>query len=258
MTTMAVRPFRYWALRYRRQWVDGLVVSFAQPLLYLGAVGFGLGRLVDANAPETLVGVRFAAYIAPGLMAAAAMQTASRDSSWPVMAALTVRHTYGAMLATPLGVADVLLGHLAWMATRIGLATSAYFAVVVAFGLTASPIAVLAVPVAVLTGLAVAAPLMAYVATIQGDDQALALIERLAIVPMFLLSGTFFPVSQLPDVLRAIAYVTPLWHGAELCRALLLDRVDAGSALSHIGYLAAILAAGTLAALRTYRRRLVL
>ncbi|MDQ1709768.1 MAG: lipooligosaccharide transport system permease protein, partial [Frankiaceae bacterium] len=195
MTTLAIRPFRYWALRYRRQWVDGLVVSFAQPLLYLGAIGFGLGRLVDANAPPTLAGVRFAAYIAPGLMAAAAMQTASRDSSWPVMAALTYRNTYGAMLATPLGVADVLLGHLGWTATRIGIASSAYFAVVVVFGLAAAPVAILAVPVAVLTGLAVAAPIMAYVATIFGDDQALALIDRLIIVPMFLLSGTFFPVT---------------------------------------------------------------
>ena len=73
MNTIAVRPFRYWALRYRSQWIDGLVVSFAQPLLYLGAIGFGLGRLVDANRPESLAGVRFAAFIAPGLMAAAAM-----------------------------------------------------------------------------------------------------------------------------------------------------------------------------------------
>lgn len=258
MNTIAVRPFRYWALRYRSQWIDGLVVSFAQPLLYLGAIGFGLGRLVDANRPESLAGVRFAAFIAPGLMAAAAMQTASRDSSWPVLAAITYKNTYQAMLATPLGIADVLIGHLTWTGARIAIATSAYFVVVAAFGLAAAPVAVLSIPIAILTGLAVAAPIMAYVATIVGDDQALALIDRLIIVPMFLLSGTFFPVSQLPVALRYLAYLTPLWHGAELCRQLLLDRVDAGSASIHLTYLVVLVVAGTLAALRTYRRRLVL
>jgi lipooligosaccharide transport system permease protein len=258
MMTIALRPYRYWALRYRRQWVDGLVVSFAQPLLYLGAIGFGLGRLVDANRPETLAGVHFSAYIAPGLMAGAAMQTASRDSSWPVMSAIREKNIYQAMLATPLGVGDVLLGHLAWTGTRIALASSAYFAVVVAFGLAASPVAVFAIPAAVVTGLAVAAPIMAYVATIVRDDQGLALVERLIILPMFLLSGTFFPVSQLPVALRVLAYGTPLWHGAELCRQLLLDRVDAASALVHMAYLTALLLVGTLAARRTYQRRLVL
>ena len=257
MTTLAVRSFRYWALRYRRQWVEGLVVSFAQPVLYLGAVGFGLGHLVDANRPETLAGVRFAAYVAPGLLAAAAMQTAARDSSWPIVAAIREKYTYQAMLATPLGVADVLIGHLVWTATRIGIAAAAYFVVVAGFGLVAAPIGVLAVPAAVLTGVAVAAPLMAHSATIGGDDQALALIERLVIVPMFLLSGTFFPVSQLPIWLRLVAYATPLWHGAELCRALLLDRFYAGADLLHVAYLIAFAAVGTLVALHTYRRRLV-
>jgi lipooligosaccharide transport system permease protein len=191
-------------------------------------------------------------------MAAAAMQTASRDSSWPVLSAIREKHIYQAMLATPLSVGDVLLGHLGWTGTRITLASSAYFAVVVAFGLAASPLAIFAIPAAVVTGLAVAAPIMAYVATIVRDDQGLALIERLIITPMFLLSGTFFPVSQLPVALRVVAYGTPLWHGAELCRQLLLDRVDAASALVHIAYLMALLLVGTLAARHTYQRRLVL
>jgi lipooligosaccharide transport system permease protein len=147
-TPMAVRSFEYWLVRYRRTWFSGLVVSFASPLLFLVAMGMGLGRLVDAESSSALDGASYAAFIAPGLLAAAAMQTAAGEATWPVLGALKWQRTYYAMLGTPLRPFDVMLGHLAWMATRVLLSAVAFFAVMLLFALPAEPLAVLAVPAA--------------------------------------------------------------------------------------------------------------
>jgi lipooligosaccharide transport system permease protein len=254
-TPMAVRSFEYWLVRYRRTWFSGLVVSFASPLLFLVAMGMGLGRLVDAESSSALDGASYAAFIAPGLLAAAAMQTAAGEATWPVLGALKWQRTYYAMLGTPLRPFDVMLGHLAWMATRVLLSAVAFFAVMLLFALPAEPLAVLAVPAALLTGGAFAAPLMGISATFE-TDTPFALIWRLGIMPMFVLSGTFFPVEQLPGWLRGVAYATPLWHGVDLCRDIVLGTATAGSTAVHVGYLAALSALGVLLAAHTYRRRL--
>jgi lipooligosaccharide transport system permease protein len=254
-TPTVVRSYEYWLVRYRRTWTGGLVVSFVQPLLFLAAMGFGLGELVDRGSPETLEGARYAAYIAPGLLAAGAMQTAAGEASWPVMAAMKWQRVYHAMLATPLSPRDVLFGHLGWMATRIAVAAASFFVVMVGFGLVSAATAVFAVPAAVLTGVAFAAPITAYAATLE-QDEPFALIWRLGIMPMFILSGTFFPVDQLPAWLRAVAYATPLWHGVDLSRDLVLGRPLGAAAVVHIGYLALLAAAGLIWGTRTYTRRL--
>lgn len=254
-TPTVVRSYEYWLVRYRRTWTGGLVVSFVQPLLFLAAMGFGVGELVNRGSPEALQGVRYAAFIAPGLLAAGAMQTAAGEASWPVMAAMKWERSYHAMLATPLSPRDVLVGHLAWMATRVAVAAVAFFIVMVAFGLVSTATAVLAVPVAVLTGVAFAAPIAAYAATLE-QDEPFALIWRLGIMPMFVLSGTFFPVEQLPAGLRAVAYATPLWHGVDLSRDLVLGRPLGAAAMVHIGYLALLAVAGLVWGVRSYERRL--
>lgn len=254
-TPTVVRSYEYWLVRYRRTWTGGLVVSFVQPLLFLAAMGFGLGELVDRNTPDTLDGVRYAAFIAPGLLAAGAMQTAAGEATWPVMAAMKWQRVYHAMLATPLSPRDVLVGHLAWMATRIAVAAAAFFVVMVGFGLVSTATAVLAVPAAVLTGVAFAAPLTAYAATLERDEP-FALVWRLGIMPMFILSGTFFPLDQLPAWLRTVAYATPLWHGVDLSRDLALGRALGVAAVVHVGYLLVLAAAGVAWGARTYERRL--
>jgi lipooligosaccharide transport system permease protein len=163
--------------------------------------------------------------------------------------------TYFAQLASPLEVYDVLLGHLAWIAARLAIVVSIYLAVMAAFGVVYSPWAIAALPAAVLTGLAFSAPVSAFAAT-QDKDTSFSTLYRFAIIPMFLFSGTFFPISQLPAWLQAVAYATPLYHGVALCRDLTLGQVSWAD-LGHLAYLVALAGAGYLAGRRTFARRLV-
>jgi lipooligosaccharide transport system permease protein len=131
-----------------------------------------------------------------------------------------------------------------------------FLAVMALFGAIKSPAAVLLIPGGLLTGLAFAAPIVAFSVTLERDSGLTALF-RFGIIPMFLFSGTFFPVSQLPAALRVLAYVTPLWHGVDLCRTVALGDASLLRSLGHVAYLALWFGVGYAVALRTYRRRLV-
>jgi lipooligosaccharide transport system permease protein len=255
-TPLPLRSFSYWAYQYKRTWRGGLTSTFLNPVLFLAAMGVGLGSLVNKNGQAHLGGVHYLTFLAPGLLAASAMQTAAQESTFPVMGAIKWIRTYHAMLATPLRVIDVLVGHLAWMAVRLVLVASSFLIVMAAFGATKSWDVVLAVPAAVLTGMAFAAPIAAFAAT-QENETYFNAIFRFMVIPMFLFSGTFFPVSQLPAALRPVAYITPLWHGVDLCRTLALGTASVGRSLLHVAYLSAWLGAGVVAAQAAYRRRLV-
>jgi lipooligosaccharide transport system permease protein len=225
------------------------------PILYLAAMGVGLGGLVDRHSHQ-VGGVSYLHFLAPGLLAATAMQVAGNESMYPVMAAIKWVGTYFAMLATPLRVVDVLIGHQAWIAFRLVLLAGIYLVVMAAFGAVLSPLAVIALPAAVLTGLAFAAPISAF-AAVQRNDTGFIMIYRFGLIPLFLFSGTFFPVSRLPGWLQPIASVTPLYHGVELCRGLTLGTAQWWPSVGDALYLAAFVVIGALVAKATYRRRLV-
>jgi lipooligosaccharide transport system permease protein len=250
-----LRAYEHWLAQYKRVWRGTIGTSLVNPLLYLTALGVGLGTLVDKtqNAPG---GVPYLDFVAPGLLAAAAMQTAATESSWPVMAAIKWSRVYHAMIATPLTERDAFLGHQLFVITRVFTSAAAYLAVIAAFGAVSSWLGVLVVPAAVLIGTAFSMP-MAALAAIVEDDRTFVTIFRFLIVPMFLFSGTFFPVSQLPLGFELAAYVTPIWHGVELCRMLTLGDVEAVAALAHVAYLLAWTVAGFELARRAYRRRLL-
>ena len=258
MTAPAVRSLESWAYRYRRTWRGSFVSSVLGPVLFLAAMGLGLGSLVNQRpgGNAALGGVSYLVFLAPALMAAAAMQTAALESSWPIMAAVKWLKTYDAMLATPLRVRDLLFGHLTWIAGRVTMSCAVFLVVMAAFGAIDSPQAVFLLPAAVLTGLAFAAPIAAYSITLE-RDAGLTAVFRFGIIPMFLFSGTFFPISQLPAALRPVAYLTPLWHGVDLCRDLNLGHATFLPSLGHAVYLAAWFVAGTAVATVTFRRRLV-
>jgi lipooligosaccharide transport system permease protein len=253
---MAFRAFLSWLVNYRRTWRGSIYSSVLSPVLYLGAMGLALGKLVDQHGTAHLGRVSYLAFLAPGLMAASAMQTAVGESMYPVYSAVKWQKTYQAAAATPLRPGDIYRGHVLFTLLRLMMNTTIFLGIMAAFGAVRSAWALACVPVAVLTGLAFAAPLDAFAVTREKTDQAFNVIFRFGMIPLFLFSGTFFPISQLPGWLRPVAYATPLWHGVALCRALSLGTTDVAGALGHIAYLIAVAALGLLAGQWTYRRRL--
>ena len=256
-TPPAIRAVGYFALAYRRTWRASMMTTFVSPTLYLLAMGVGLGSFVDKNGSgSSLGGVTYLQFVAPGLAAVAAATTAAGESMFPVMGAIKWQRTYIAMLSTPLRVVDVLGGHLIWIAARVTMAVGAYVVVMAAFSTTPSSQTLAVLPAGVLTGMAFAAPLAAYAAT-QDSEGGFTLVFRLGIVPLFLFSGVFFPITNLPPALRLVAYATPLWHGVDLCRHFTLGTSTAREVLLNVCYLAALTIAGVSAARITYRRRLL-
>ena len=172
---MAVRAFRFWLVNYRRTWRGSIYSSVANPVLYLGAMGLGLGTLVDQHGTASLGGVSYLAFLAPGLLAAAAMQTAMGESTYPVLASVKWLKTYQAAAASPLRPADLFHGHLLFTAMRLAMNAAIFLVVMAAFGAVQSAWAVAALPVCVLTGLAFAAPIEACAIT-RDKDTSFAVI----------------------------------------------------------------------------------
>jgi lipooligosaccharide transport system permease protein len=252
---LAVRQFRFWLTDYRRTWRGSIYSSLLSPLLYLGAMGLGLGKIIDAHGTAALGGVSYLTFLAPGLLAATGMQTGVGESTYPVYVSVKWTKTYQAAASSPLRPADLFHGHLLFVTMRLAMNCAIFLGVAAALGAVRSGWAVAALPVAVLTGLAVAAPIDAWAVT-RAKDTSFAVIYRFGMIPLFLFSGIFFPITRLPGWIQPLAYVTPLWHGVALCRALSIGTATVGGALVHVGYLAAMTAAGVAAGHRTYRRRL--
>ncbi len=251
----SVSALRCWLLAYRRTWRSSAWTSVLGPLFYLGAMGYGLGSLVDKNGTAALGGVPYAVFVAPAVLAVQAMNTGLSSSLYPVYGAVHWNRIYIAARATLLSPADIFRGHLLFIGLRVTMNCAWFVVFMAALGLIRSAWAVLLLPVSVLLGFAFAAPAAAWAVTLRREI-TLNYPIRFGAVPLMLFSGTFFPVTQLPAWLRPVAYATPLWHGAALCRGLSLGDADAGSAAIHVGYLAAMTAVGLWAGARSYRRRL--
>lgn len=251
----ALRVVQRNALVYRRVWRGSVFSSFLQPSLFLMAIGLGLGALVDRGGAALPGGVSYLDFLAPGLLAAAAMQTASFESSYPIVAKVTYHRNYDAIITTPMRIVDLVFGELAWFGVRLTMVAVAFSLVLTAFGVPRSPMALLAIPATVLTGLAFAAPIIAYAATL-GNSSSFNVLFRFIVTPSFLFSGVFVPITRMPAWLQHVAWMTPLFHGVELIRGLMLDNLESPAWLFHLAYLACLLAAGAAAAVWTFRRRL--
>jgi lipooligosaccharide transport system permease protein len=215
-------------LVYRRGWVF-FCTGFLEPVLYLFSIGVGVGRLVHGFE----VGGRsidYAAFVAPGMLAASAMNGAILDSTFNVFFKLKFEKLYDAVLATPMRTGDVARGEIAWSVLRGGTYSTAFLAVMLAMGLVRSWWAVLAVPAALLIGFAFSAVGMA-LTTYMRSWQDFEYVQ-LAIMPMFLFSATFFPVTAYPAVLRWVVECTPLYRAVLLCRELTTGAVSAGALVS--------------------------
>ena len=242
----ALRVVERNVLVYRRGWVF-LVTGFFEPFFYLLSIGLGLNRLVG----HLVIGghaVAYTAFVAPGLLASSAMNGALFDATFNIYFKLKIMKAYDAMLATPLGVGDIALGELVWTLIRAGLYSGAFMVVMAGLGYVLSPWAVLCYPAAVLISFAFSSAGMAatsYMRDWQDFDKV-----SLAIIPLFLFSATFYPLSVYPGWLQVLVQLTPLYQGVALVRGL-----DAGAfSWSLAGHACYLLAMGTIGIAVTARR----
>ncbi|OLR95345.1 ABC transporter permease [Actinokineospora bangkokensis] len=239
---------------YRRNWRSTIISTLLQPVLFLVALGIGFGSQVQPG--EATLGLPYVEYLAPALLAATLMQTAVGESTYPVLSGFKWQRVYWAIISTPIGAAQVLYGQLAWLAARLLFTALAFTAVAAALGAVAGPAILVAVPFALLTGMACAAPVIAYAATIESEGQQFNVVFRFVVMPMMLFSGTFFPVEQLPGWVQPLVWVSPVWHGTELCRGVALGGLDPLPALGHTAFLLVLLVVGAVWARRNFVRRL--
>lgn len=242
-------------LVYRHQWVI-IVSGIFEPLFYLVGIGLGLGGIVEEVALSDGRSVPYAAFVGPALMATAAMNGAVFETIFNVFFKLNFNRTYEGVLATPMGITEIALGELAWSLARSTLNAVAMFVLMLAFGLMLSPLGLLTIPAALLVAAAFAAAGLAgtsFLRSVNDFDIPLGLI----VMPMFLFSGTFFPIEGvLPDWLVTVITFTPLYHGIELLRGLSTGIVGWAQLVSLV-YLLAFFAIFLWIAMRQMERRLI-
>ena len=251
----ALRVVEHNLIVYRRVWRGSIMVSFLGPMAFLAAMGLGLGGLVNRSSGG-VGGVSYLQFLAPGLLAVNTMTTAAVEMTYPIMARVYWERTYEGMLATRLRTLDLLLGEAAWLTLRLTLVASVFFVVMLLFGVVRGPEGVLAVPAAVLNGLAFGLPILAFAATQRGDS-GFSLLQRFVMLPLFLFGGAFFPIERLPALLQVVAWAAPISHGIALTRGLTLGGLTPAAGALHVGVLVVYSLAGLVLASITLRRRLV-
>ncbi|WP_372728480.1 ABC transporter permease [Nocardioides sp.] len=254
----AGRLLDFWAISYRRMWKASFIGSFVTPLLYVVAMGVLLGGFIEGDPAKLEGATSYLMFVAPGMLAAQAMTTVFGEMTYPVMGMVKWNKTYYSMIASPLGIPDVVLAHLAFVTFRVATTCAVFIAVMAPFGVFVSwPGVLAAFFVQLLIGLAFAAPIYAFSAGLQ-DESAFALVFRLGMIPLFLFSGAFFPVSNLNAWMETLAKATPLWHGVDLTRMLTQGTVDWSMAGVHVAYLLVLVIGGWFWAVRRLTRRMVL
>jgi len=235
-----------------------LATSVGNPLVYLFALGVGLASLVQAPLGDGRGGeVSYLAFVAPALLASAAVTVASEEFTYPVLSGFKWNPVFIGARSAPVSSAQIADGVIIAVILRMVVTCVIYFGVMVLFGAVPSPLGAVGIVTATLTGLAVGAVIMAYTSTVTEDKGQMAIIQRFIITPMFLFSGTFFPLAQLPGYLQWIGWVSPLWHGNELGRVLAYGLNEPGwLTVVHCVYLLAITVAAWRAARIIMTRRL--
>ena len=260
-STTLSRSLRYAeseVIAYRRTWRGTLITSFVNPVFFLAAMGAGLGTLVDGGTGWSF-SVPYITFVASGLIAANGMQNGAGDGSFPVMAGIIWRKNFFGTITTPLGPEDIIWGRLIWGIGRLFFTLLVFAIISYFFGALELGPAALAVFPGVLTGIAFTAAITAWTLT-QTDGRSLSTLFRFAIVPLFLFSGTFFPITGLPGWLQPVAYATPLFHGVELARKVALpDATDIVTTMPvwiHVVYLTAMTALGIYLSIRLLDKRI--
>lgn len=218
----AARPRRWgwWyvtelRLREMRGYISYVVTSsFGNPIIYLLALGVGMSTLV----PQGIEGVPYLVYVAPAMLMSTILTVGAEEGMYPVLSGFKWHKVFFAIHATPITPGQIVGGFLVHLAMRFAFTAGLFYAAIVAFGAVPLSTGWLVIPISILGAYSVMTPLAAFAAQLEDDTGQFALIQRLIVMPMFLFSGTFFPISQIPDWLEWVAWISPLWHASQLGR----------------------------------------
>ncbi len=235
-----------------------IVGALGQPIVYLLGLGIGLAMLIDAPIDDRGTQVSYLVFVAPALLVTAAIAVASEEMTYPVMAGFKWRRYFYGFNASALSSPQIANGVIVGAAARMAVAVAAYYVFIWIFGAVPHPeTGWLSIFAGVGAGLAFGIPLMAYAGSIEDDKGQFALVQRFIFMPMFLFSGTFYPLDTLPVWLQWIGWLSPLWHGAELGRlATYAAPIAPGMVAVHIGYLVTLCVGGYLWGRRVFIERL--
>ena len=259
----AIYYAEHWLRRMRGYGITVLVTAVGTPLVYLFGMGIGLASLVDTGTNAAFdagngTAVSYLMFVGPALLATAAIMVSSEENTYTVMSGFKWRRTYYGPNASPLSSGQLVDGHALGLSTRLLITCGSYYVFLLLFGAVGSPgTGWLMILTAILGGLAFGLPLMAYSASITEDRGQFAMVQRFIVMPLFLFSGTFFPLDTLPMVIRWIGWLSPLWHASELGRVLSYGLAEPlGLTVLHVVYLLGLAGAGWFLARRNFTRRL--
>jgi lipooligosaccharide transport system permease protein len=242
----------------RRTWTSNVVPALGLPVLYLVAMGLGLGSLIGGGAGAAdLGGVSYLVFVAPALLVASAFQTASEEFIFPIRLGFKWNPTFFGMNAAPLSPGQIMDGNFIYTAVRITANSVVFFVLMVLFGAVPSGFGVLAVLACVLTALSFGGPLAAYITSLDKDASQETLVLRFIVMPLTLFSGTYFPLSFMPVYLQWIGWISPLWHGTQLARDATYGLGEPGWVVAvHLVYLVVTFVVGWQIARRLARKKL--
>ena len=239
---------------FARLWRGAVFSQFLSPLLFLAAMGLGLGGLVKEHTGN-VSGLSYLDFVAPGLLASSAMQIAANEAMWPVLGGVKWVKNFHAAVATSITAGDLVVGYVLWIALRAVFGSAVFLLVAAVLGAVPSAWGLLAIPAAALCATAFSAPLAAFSVGLE-SDLTFPVIMRVGVLPLTLFSGTFFPISQLPGWLRPFAALSPLWHGVELARHAMIGSLHPAADLVHVVVLVACSAAGLVWGRYAFTKRL--
>jgi lipooligosaccharide transport system permease protein len=240
-------------IAYKHYWM-AFVSGFFEPLFYLVAVGFGVGRFVG-SIDYAGVELTYAAFMAPGMLAASTLNGALFDGFFSPFFKLNWLKTYDGIISTPINVSDIAVGEIMWALTRGTIYAVGFLLVMLALDLIGSWWALLALPAVILSGAAVSSGAMILTAVTK-EISSLERVVTLIVLPLFLFSATFFPITQYPELIRPVVQATPLYHSASLLRALTTGQVGAGQFVDLL-YLVVMFVGCSALVIRLMRRRLI-
>ncbi|HEY2792508.1 MAG TPA: ABC transporter permease [Micromonosporaceae bacterium] len=255
MASPTISVVNYHLNGYARTWRGTVLSSFVMPVLFVVGFGISVGSLVNAGG-RLGGGLTYLQFIAPGMIASTALQLAFGEATWPALSRFEWNRIYESMAATPLRIRDILGGDILFMLFRIVTTSAVFLGVTALFGAIQSWWGLLVPLICGLLGISFAAPMFALTGAVKTGN-AFAFIGRFLVIPMTLFAGVFFPVSALHEGVRWLAYISPLWHGVQLCRAATsTDHGSLAAAAEHVAYLLLWALVGGALAYRSFTRRL--